>query len=228
MSWRHGQAAGLLDLKRPPAKAVLMALAHHANEHTGQCWPDVDRLMQFTALSRRSVQGALRELEVAGVLKTLIGGRGRASLYTLILPGAEAVEQHSKGARPAGYRAPPAFKGAPPAPQQSSNNQNERTRAQGQPLPEGWWPDEQNYSAATKAFTTCDVKHETQLFIDASAKNGELYVNAIAAWKVWLRRGEAYAQRDAKRGASGGARAARGGDALRQAAARARSESGGG
>lgn len=219
MSWRHVQAAGLLPIARPPVKAVLLTLAHHANDFTGQCWPDVERIMLFTGLSRRAVQGALRELEQNEFISTSIGGRGRASLYTMQLPGIEPVEQ---GARAAPHSAPPAPKGAPPAPQREGNTQGIETRGSPshlQPLPDDWKPSESAMNWAAKHYSHINLTHETAMFKDMSAKKGELYADANAAWKVWIRR------TDQLRGSASGRRSAgpsAGGDALRQAAARSR------
>lgn len=223
MSWRHSRAAGELPHDRPPSKAVLLALAHHANEYTGKAWPGIQRLMLFTALSKRAVQDALRDLEKLGVVTTVRGGGKRPSVYTLVLPGCDAIamapgpevqEMHP----PVQDVHPP---GAGPAPEQSLNSQRTDARGAAAPLPDKWWPTPELIAWASKHFPSIDVDNETHLFVDNAAKKGETYVDPIAAWKSWCRRGEGFAQRDKGR-ASRSTGDARGGASLRARAAASR------
>jgi hypothetical protein len=65
------------------SRFVLVALADHA-DHDGYAWPAVDRLAHKTGLSRRSVQRALSDAELAGELVRTVGtGRGNPSLYQI-------------------------------------------------------------------------------------------------------------------------------------------------
>ena len=66
----------------PTAKAVLIALADHANDDW-TCWPSVTRLGLFTALSERTVQRALRRLTAEGLI-TLVARQNQSCLITLI------------------------------------------------------------------------------------------------------------------------------------------------
>ncbi len=57
-------------LQMPPTpKAVLIALAYHANDE-GECWPSIGRLAERTCFSERAVQNAIHWLEGAGALQT--------------------------------------------------------------------------------------------------------------------------------------------------------------
>ena len=75
---------------------VLLALAHHANDKTGQCFPSIERLADETHLKRSTIFKCLNSLRDNGLLQWKSGGRkksGRAlsNLYTLTL------EKASKG-----------------------------------------------------------------------------------------------------------------------------------
>lgn len=222
MSWRHVEAAGLLEVKAPSVKAVLLALAHHTNAHSGSCYPSIERLMRFTSLSRRSVQTALRWLESEHLLRTVQTQGRQASLYFLHLPGVDPID--IGGAQPLHPRgATIAPKGrnqcAPIVREQESND----ARTEPAPLPAGWKPPEDALEWAARSFQFVDVKAETALFVDNAAKKGETYADPVAAWRNWIRRGEEFAKRDARKeqsraGASAGNRA--GVNAFRQGADR--------
>lgn len=73
----------------PTERLVMLALADHADEDTGRCYPSIARICQRTGLGERTVQGAIRKLRASGHL-TIIpgGGRGNANLY-VVNPAAE-------------------------------------------------------------------------------------------------------------------------------------------
>lgn len=80
-------------ISNPTAKAVLLAVADHADE-AGFCRPSVERLGKLTCLDPRTVQRQLKALEALGLIRREIGGgwipksgdknQGRASSYQLI------------------------------------------------------------------------------------------------------------------------------------------------
>ena len=51
------------------AKLVLIAVADHINESTGDAWPSIERLEKMTSASRRTVQRKLKMLEEDGYLE---------------------------------------------------------------------------------------------------------------------------------------------------------------
>ena len=111
----------------PAARLVLAALADHADQRKLTCFPAVETLARETRLSRRTVQTALRQLEVAGAILTE-RSRGRtSSLYRLMIPPNRAI--------PAPNRAIPArFNRAIPAPQQGYSFEQGKEQQQQQPL----------------------------------------------------------------------------------------------
>lgn len=70
-----------LEMRDPTAKAVLIALADHANDD-GKCWPSVARLCLFTSLADRTVRRALRRLSAEGLI-TLVERSNQTSVVTL-------------------------------------------------------------------------------------------------------------------------------------------------
>jgi len=76
-----------------PTKAVLLALADHADD-AGFCRPSIERLSKLACLDPRTVQRQLKALEGLGLIRREIGGgwmpksgaknEGRASSYQLI------------------------------------------------------------------------------------------------------------------------------------------------
>jgi hypothetical protein len=54
---------------KPTAKLVLLAIADHVSEKTGECWVGIPLLMKKTGLSLRGVQTTCKSLEVLGLLE---------------------------------------------------------------------------------------------------------------------------------------------------------------
>jgi DNA-binding transcriptional ArsR family regulator len=67
-----------------PQKLVLLRLADHADEITQRCWPSQLNLSEFTALSERTVRGALKVLETKLLITRKRRGRGASRTSDLI------------------------------------------------------------------------------------------------------------------------------------------------
>lgn len=96
----------------PTPKAVLMALADHANDN-GDCWPSIPTLCERTCFSRRAVIQAIAWLESANALAAN-RSNGRHTSYS-VTPAAFAIPvqiphqcKSRTGATDALTRAPPA------------------------------------------------------------------------------------------------------------------------
>ena len=63
----------------PTQKAVLIALADHAND-LGECWPSIPTICERTCFSRRAVIAAIAGLESSGIL-TADRSNGRHTTY---------------------------------------------------------------------------------------------------------------------------------------------------
>ena len=88
-----GVAAGCGDVVGTSAteQLVLLALAHAADDKSGECFPSLETLAKRTHLNRSSVRRSLDSLKERGLLKWISGGRkknGRvlSNLYKLNLP----------------------------------------------------------------------------------------------------------------------------------------------
>lgn len=65
----HELTAQCAPLQMPaPAKAVLMALADMQSEANGRAWPSLNKLEEYTCLSRTTVIAAVKTLEASGVV----------------------------------------------------------------------------------------------------------------------------------------------------------------
>jgi hypothetical protein len=74
-----------LDLPRAE-RDVLLALADHANDDGGECYPGVDLLAWKTDFSTRHVERSLRQLEIKGIAVPVAnskGGRGQKTEYKI-------------------------------------------------------------------------------------------------------------------------------------------------
>ena len=94
----------------PAQKAVLISLADQANDD-GYCWPSVKTISTRTCLSERAVQGAIRWLVAANILRA--SERSGTSTVYQITPAAYAPPQEMHPAA----NAPRGAADAPPPPQ---------------------------------------------------------------------------------------------------------------
>ena len=114
MTWAYG-----LTLGSPAQKAVLIALADHADEDNS-CWPSVKRLMGRTEFSERTVQGALKALYDRRLMSVEIR-EGKTRRYVLHVgeePNDVGVrEKHPRKARTPATNAPHPRSSCTPPPQ---------------------------------------------------------------------------------------------------------------
>lgn len=224
MSWRHTQAVITLDLGKPALCAVLLILAHHANEFTGVCWPSMKRMRAGTGLGESTIQRALTELIRLKLISRKVGGGKTSNIYTLHLPDADAIEQ---GNPPRREGAPPPERGpTPPRAGGEYKKKDNRIRPEderpdliGSPLPEDWRPTPAMIAQAKDDYPDVDLEHETLLFIDVNQRDGTLGRNWNAAWRAWIGRAKSFGPGRRRGGGGTGS----GADRLR---ARARAEDG--
>lgn len=202
MSWRHTKAAGELPLKRPPTKAVLLTLAHHADEYTGHCYPSIARICLFTGLSERSVQNGLTELESAGHIKRWIGRNRTVSVYQVTLEAAPVYSQgqerptltpHHMHPLPTPQDVHPRAQeihpqGAGGAGEGTLKEHKKKDAPTKGPVPVDWWPNESAIKEAMKELPNVDITTETRQFIDYNTSHGNEFASIGAAWRAWLRR----------------------------------------
>ena len=73
-------------LPRGTSKLVLQCFCHHVNNTSGLCWPSIARVARMCGLSERAVQGHVRGLVTAGILRPRLRV-GHATRYTVHLDG---------------------------------------------------------------------------------------------------------------------------------------------
>jgi len=85
-------------LPRGTSKLVLQCFCHHVNNTSGLCWPSIARVARMCGLSERAVQGHVRGLIKAGILRPRLR-IGHATRYTVHLDGlAPLVFASARGA----------------------------------------------------------------------------------------------------------------------------------
>lgn len=96
-------------LPRGASKLVLQCFCHHVNNDSGLCWPSIARVALMCGLSERAVQGHVRRLVTAGILRPRLR-TGHATRYTIHLDGLAPLAFPT----PAACAAPPAENASPP------------------------------------------------------------------------------------------------------------------
>ena len=96
-------------LPRGASKLVLQCFCHHVNNESGLCWPSIARVALMCGLSERAVQGHVRRLVTAGILRPRLR-TGHATRYTIHLDGLVPLVFTT----PAAFAATPAENASPP------------------------------------------------------------------------------------------------------------------
>lgn len=96
-------------LPRGASKLVLQCFCHHVNNTSGLCWPSIARVALMCGLSERAVQGHVRRLVTAGILRPRLR-TGHATRYTIHLDGLVPLVFPT----PAAFAATPAENASPP------------------------------------------------------------------------------------------------------------------
>lgn len=83
MWWAAGVSNAALTWAFPlpitgPNKAVLVALANHADDIDGTCWPSIERLALFSGYGVRAVRRSIKELQEFGLI-TFAASKGYGS-----------------------------------------------------------------------------------------------------------------------------------------------------
>ena len=76
-------------------KVVLIVLANHLNEQTGQCFPSLDRIARHAACNERTVRRAITDLETDGLIR-VERSSGRSAHNYAILTDREAPNVDTK------------------------------------------------------------------------------------------------------------------------------------
>ena len=89
------------------AASLLVALAYHRNDITGECFPSYDTLMSETRMALKTLRSALRLLEELGLVSYVRERVGAKTIYTLHIGTVQkdtVQKDTGKGAVLPGYR----------------------------------------------------------------------------------------------------------------------------
>ena len=89
------------------AASLLVALAYHRNDMTGECFPSYDTLMSETRMALKTLRSALRLLEELGLVSYVRERVGAKTIYTLHIGTVQkdtVQKDTGKGAVLPGYR----------------------------------------------------------------------------------------------------------------------------
>ena len=171
VSWAFDQR-----IDDPLAKLVLIAVADHINESTGDAWPSVERLEQMTCASRRTVLRKLKLLEERGFLQRT-KRFNKTDLYSLNLVGVTQT-------------------GVTQSPLEVSHSHtnhnrtviiNNKGKAKKQKLVD-WQPDDADKQYATDlGIDWSETLTDITLWNEQSG-NKAAYASCKAFWQGWLRR----------------------------------------
>ena len=171
VSWAFDQ-----QIDDPLAKLVLISVADHINESTGDAWPSVERLEQMTCASRRTVLRKLKLLEERGFLQRT-KRFNKTDLYSLNLVGVTQT-------------------GVTQSPLEVSHSHtnhnrtviiNNKGKAKKQKLVD-WSPDDADKQYATElGIDWSETLTDIQLW---NEKNGNkaAYASCKAFWQGWVRK----------------------------------------
>lgn len=144
------------DVLTPAERLVLLRLAFHANAEGRSVFPSVASLCRYTGVCRRSVFGALRQLETLGFISTEQAARAqKTTRRSLNLPAIQQAAPEPRGATTAPVGVQPLHPtGATTAPKEAFKKQIEKEitprceleapnsvslRSNREGEPEDWW-----------------------------------------------------------------------------------------
>jgi len=171
VSWAFDQ-----QIKDPLAKLVLIAVADHINESTGNAWPSVERLEHMTCASRSTVLRKLKLLETSGFLQRQ-KRFNKTDVYSLSMVGVsltgvtqtplEVSHRHTNHNR--------------------TVNNNNKGKAKKQKLVD-WEPDAADQQYATDAGLDWKETFEDIRLWNEQNGNKASYASCKAFWQGWVRR----------------------------------------
>lgn len=171
VSWAFEQ-----QIKDPLAKLVLIAVADHINESTGNAWPSVERLEHMTCASRSTVLRKLKLLETSGFLQRQ-KRFNKTDVYSLSMVGVsltgvtqtplEVSHRHTNHNR--------------------TVNNNNKGKAKKQKLVD-WKPDATDQQYATDAGLDWEDTFEDIRLWNEQNGNKASYASCKAFWQGWVRR----------------------------------------
>lgn len=152
------------------AKWLLVVLADHANEDTGQCWPSLERLAERTQMNKATVARKLNWLEDNNLLVRERGNSRRSTLYTIFPTVAESDSTVAQCDTNLSIT--------------SNNNKAVRRRQ----VPDDWMPsDDLRFSIDTIMKEVFDHDFEANQFRDHHQSKGTTFIDIDKAYRNWIR-----------------------------------------
>ena len=172
VSWAFDQ-----QIDDPMAKLVLIAIADHINESTGNAWPSIERLEHMTSASRRTVQRKLKLLEDGGYLQRQKRFND-TDLYSLGARGVTVTRGVTQSPLGVSERHP-------------NHNRtviiNSKGKSNKQLLVD-WSPDDTDKKYATDAGLSWEDTVEDIRLWNEQNGNKAAYASCKAFWQGWVRR----------------------------------------
>lgn len=172
VSWAFDQ-----QIDDPMAKLVLIAVADHINESTGDAWPSIERLEKMTSASRRTVQRKLKLLEDDGYLQRKKRFND-TDLYSLGARGVTVTRGVTQSPLGVSHSHP-------------NHNRtviiNNKLKSQKQLLVD-WSPDDADKQYATDAGLSWEDTAEDIRLWNEQNGNKAAYASCKAFWQGWVRR----------------------------------------
>jgi hypothetical protein len=167
-------------------KIVLLALADCADD-TGYCWPGVALLSRKCSKSERTVQNALRALEVSGQLsrREVVG---RSSEY-MIHPRSDCTPAAAAPPQPL-HQPPQPLHPTPAAAAPKPSKNHQKPSPIKRAIPEDWWPIE--FSEGTESRKTVDgwppgeLPVQVEQFKALHASKANTFTDPQKAWSTWV------------------------------------------
>lgn len=171
VGWAFDQKLG-----DPMAKLTLLALADHYNESSGDAWPSIDRLMEYTEASRSTVIRKLKLLEERGFISRK-KRYNNTDLYRINFSGCHSETCHSDifevSQRHTNRKEP--------------LNNNIRAKDKKVKVSE-WTPSDEDIAyAAELGLNAGEVLTDIRLW-DEKNGNKAAYASVRAFWQQWCRR----------------------------------------
>ena len=175
-------------LSDPMAKLVLLAVADHYNESSGDAWPSVERLMEYTEASRSTVLRKLKKLETTGLISRT-KRYNNTDLYRINFGGCHSDTSHSD-----------IFEVSQ---RHTNHKRTVNNNIKGKQKLSEWSPSDEDLAYAQQQGVDADDVLESIRLWDEQNGNKAAYVSCSAFWKQWCRKEGKRSQRPSQQARGG-------------------------
>lgn len=198
MKWAAKQRVGC-----GVAKAVLMCLADYHNAETGQCFPSIQTIMNYTEYSDRTIQKKLFRLTTLGLIR-ITPRSGTSNAFHLQFEAGTARQQEVEPTPEPPNVVHPTPERGTGDPRTSdgvtgiNGNITSPSNARAKPkqlMPDDWQPDPDVAAQLASSFPHLEISHEADQFRDYWLARGEPRADWQAAFRNWVRKSAQSASR---------------------------------